>query len=125
MVTAVRVVVRTVDVSVVVIVARVEGVAVAAAATVATVAGCSGASDANGFALAYPNEPTKTPSVVSRPPSFRPHAGTGPDRLRPGPVLAGIGGRGEVFVVIAHMNTDRRERCFEKQLRVRRAAVLS
>jgi hypothetical protein len=110
-VTAARVVVRTVDVSVVVDVVAVEGVGVA---TAATVAGCSGALVTNGCALAIPNDPAKTASVVSKPPSFSPHAGTGPDRLRPGPVLAGIGGRGGDFVFIAHMNTDRSGRCFEK-----------
>jgi len=45
--------------------------------------------------LAYPNELTKTPNVVRRPPSFSPQAGTGPERFaaRAGPVLTGIGGR--------------------------------
>jgi hypothetical protein len=110
-VTAVRVVVRTVDVSVVVDAVAVEGVGVA---TAATVAGCSGASVTYGCALANPNDPAKTALVVSKPPSFSPHAGTGPDRLRPGPVFAGKGGRVGDLAFIAHMNTGRRDRGFEK-----------
>src|SRR5712691_10965224 len=101
-VTAVRVVVRTVDVSVVVDAAAVEGVGVA---TAATVAGSSGALVTYGCALANPNDPAKTATVVSNPPSFSPHAGTGPDRLRPGPVLAGIGGRVGDLAFICVMDT--------------------
>jgi hypothetical protein len=78
--------------------------------------------------LAYAKELTKTPIVVRNPPSFSPHAGTGPDLLRPGPVFAGIGGRvGDLafLAFIDYMNTGRKSRCFEKQLRVHTAALFS
>jgi hypothetical protein len=96
-VTAVQVVVRTLDVSVVVVcvVAAVVELAAGVASAAARVAGCSGAFVTYRFALANPNEPAKIANVAIADPSFSPQAGTGPDRLiaRPGPVFAGIGGR--------------------------------
>jgi hypothetical protein len=77
-VTAVCVVVRTVDVRVVFAAAVAVGAAVAVEAV--TVVPSLRASSI-----------TTVPTTV---PSFRAHAGTGPDRSRPGPVLPGIEGRG-------------------------------
>src|SRR5439155_879141 len=67
----------------------------------------------------------KAPGVVSTPPSFSPQRGTGPGRLRPGPVFAGIGGRVGDLAFIDYMDTGRRGRCFEKQLRVCARGALS
>jgi hypothetical protein len=133
LVTADRVVVRTVGVSVVVEVPVVDGAAVAAAlvvavpvvATAATVAGCSGAFVTYRCVVVNPNELANTASVVSRPPSFSPQARTGPDRLRPGPVFAGIEGRVGELAFTGYMNTGQDRLCAEKQLRVRRWSVLS
>ena len=114
-------VVRTADLSVVVVVLAVDVAAVAvdalvfAAATSVTVAGWSGAFVTYRCALAYPKELRKTPSVVRNPPSFSPQAGTGPERFgaRAGPVRARLGGwEGEVDLMCS-MNTGPSARCFE------------
>ena len=52
-------------------------------------------------------------------------AGTGPDRLRPGPAFAGIGGRVGELAVIRYMNTGPERRCSEKRLRHDHEAAVS
>src|SRR5438552_19185890 len=70
--------------------------------------------------LAKPNEPAKTESVASAIPSFSAQAGTGPDRLRPGPVL---GLRGRVLELAAKARTRGPRRVDEARDAVRKTVT--